>query len=947
VAMAYSVYAVAAAEFMAAFYERLFAGGTVSAAVTAGRQQMFRNPERPSPKGDLPLADWLVPVHYFRRDVSFPQAVTPRPAGLPPLAEALQEVTAAAAQPGLGVLDPVGGVFVGRDALFYDLEAAARLQRVVVLAGPGGTGKTELAKAFARWWRDTGGVERPGWVFWHSFEPGVATFGLDGVVSEIGLALYGEQFMLLEPEERRAVVLDALAKHRMLLVWDNFESVRSMPDPGRATPPLDEAGCAQLREFLSAVAAGGRSAVLVTSRTAEDWLGDLRRVTVGGLAAHEAAEYAGILLAPYPSAHERRAGRAFADLMQWLDGHPLSMRLVLPRLDRDSPEALLGGLQGTTPPAGAGEDDDANRTQSLAASVAYSYAHLTEATRRLLPAVSLFHGVADSRVLGAFSLAPQAPARFAGAGPDDWAAALDEAARVGLLASLGAGIYQVHPALPGYLAAGWQAGEPDYPATRAAATGALLVAHVGLCNWLHNQVSAGDARFAFTVIELESRTLGSLLAHALDHGQWEDAQEILQPLDEYWDARGLDAEASAWTDRVREVTGAPAGTPPRLDTPAGALWMYATGSQANRELDRHHLDSAESAHRQILSALQAMGTSPRQQHHMAVAFHQLGIVAQTRGELDAAQDWYRKSLDIKDELGDRPGIARSYHQLGRVAQLRGELGTAQDWYRKSLAINEELGNRPGIARSYHQLGMVAEDRGELDTAQDWYHKALTIEEELGDRPSMAGSYHQLGVLAQLRRELDAARDWYRKALAIKEELGNQPSMASTYHQLGTLAQDQGDLSAAQDWYHRALTIEEELGDRPSMAITYYQLGMLAQDQGDLSAAQDWYRKSLDIEEKLGNRPGMALTYAQSGLLAEQQGHLAEALAWAVRCVSLFSEVPHPSTGTGPRGLARVTSQLGMTALAGTWRAVTGGELPKAVRDFVVSHIQEEGESGGE
>ena len=42
VAMAYTVYAVAAAEFMAAFYERLFAGDTVSAAVTAGRQRLFR-----------------------------------------------------------------------------------------------------------------------------------------------------------------------------------------------------------------------------------------------------------------------------------------------------------------------------------------------------------------------------------------------------------------------------------------------------------------------------------------------------------------------------------------------------------------------------------------------------------------------------------------------------------------------------------------------------------------------------------------------------------------------------------------------------------------------------------------------------------------------------------------------------------------------------------------
>jgi len=56
VAMAYSVYAVAAAEFMAAFYERLFAGDTVSAAVTAGRQQLFLHDGRPSPKG---ICRWL------------------------------------------------------------------------------------------------------------------------------------------------------------------------------------------------------------------------------------------------------------------------------------------------------------------------------------------------------------------------------------------------------------------------------------------------------------------------------------------------------------------------------------------------------------------------------------------------------------------------------------------------------------------------------------------------------------------------------------------------------------------------------------------------------------------------------------------------------------------------------------------------------------------------
>jgi hypothetical protein len=58
--------------------------------------------------------------------------------------------------------------------------------------------KTGLAKAFGRWWRDTGGMDDPRFVFWHSIEPGGASFGLAGVITEIGPAVFGADFAALQ-----------------------------------------------------------------------------------------------------------------------------------------------------------------------------------------------------------------------------------------------------------------------------------------------------------------------------------------------------------------------------------------------------------------------------------------------------------------------------------------------------------------------------------------------------------------------------------------------------------------------------------------------------------------------------------------------------------------------------------------------------------------------------
>ena len=954
VAMAYSVYAVAAAEFMAAFYERLFAGDTVSAAVTAGRQRLYRHPRGPAPRV---TCRW--PTGWCRCIMCAGRCDSPawsRPARrVPSLEDALGQL----AVPGRGVggaLAPVG-VFTGRDGLFCELETAARLQKVVVLAGPAGTGKTELAKAFGRWWQDTGGVERPEWVFWHSFEPGLASFGLDGVITEIGLAVFGPDFARLDAAQRTGVVERFLRDQRALLIWDNFESVRSVPDPSAATPPLDEAGCQQLRGFLHKLAAGGHSSVLVTSRSDEPWLDDgagpgsggaavpvtLRRIRVAGLAPQEATEYAGDLLAAYPAAASRRADRAFGELMQWLDGHPLSMRLVLPHLDTTDPGALLAGLHGTAPLPGW-DDGQGGRLTSLPASIGYSYAHLEPAHERLLAAICLLHDTADANVLAAFSAVESAPQRFRGASREAWGEVMDTAAGAGLLTRLSGGMYRLHPALPAYLAARWRASEgAGYDDQRAAATRALLSAYAAFGRWLQQQIESGDAGLAHTIIGLQQRTMGHLLGYALDNQSWAEAQAIAEPLSLYWRGHGLYAEAAAWTDRGRLAIEDADGSPPGLDSASGGLWLFFAGEQAQRQMDSGRLDAAERTCREILAMLCAQPTSP-QQGNLAITYNLLGVVAQLRGRWDEAADWYARALAIFEELGDGPGTASSYHELGNIAYLRGRLDEAADWYARSLAICEKLGDRPKIAISYHQLGMIAQDRGRLDEAAASYARTLAIFEELGDRSKIASSYYELGNIAQDRGRLDEAADWYARTLAIFEELGDRPKIASSYHQLGNIAYGRGRLDEAADWYARALTICEELGDRPGRASMYHELGNVAYGRGRWDEAADWYARALAILEELGHRSGMAMSYGQLGLLAEARDSPGQALEWIVRCVALFDDFPHPSTRPFPCHLARLTRQLGIPALEACWQKVTGGPLPGAVRDYVHSYRPDTGDT---
>jgi tetratricopeptide (TPR) repeat protein len=535
-----------------------------------------------------------------------------------------------------------------------------------------------------------------------------------------------------------------------------------------------------------------------------------------------------------------------------------------------------------------------DRRVSLESCIYYSFQHLSDEHRALLPALTLFEGAVSIPMLKVLGATEDVPARFSGVAEEQWWEALERCVAVGLLMPRGAGLYGIHPALPPYLAALWreEAGE-GYDAEFHAARRVAVLGCAAVSYWLYRDLDGDGAGDALAVLRELRRTLGRAAHWAMETGAFEHARLILKPLFQLFEIVGATAELSRWVDRCLTAVEGPLGEVPDLQSQAGQLWVSAYSAAASVALKAGDLGRAEAAYRRLRSLFETSGdvfASP-----VADVNLRLGSVAVSGGDFDTADRCFREALEIYERLEDESGRASAYYQLGLLAQERRQFEDADRWYRQSVTFWEEVGNVQETAKVYHQLGIVTEHRSELVGCPE-------------------------------------AEEWYRKALDIKEELQDRPGISATYHQLGVLMQHRGDIAAAESWYHRSLVIEEEMGHRYGMALNYHGLGVIAYGRRDLATAEAWLRKAIAIREEMGDVPGMASGYGTLGMLREDAGDADGAMEWLVRCVSLFPEFPHPATYPGPGELLRLTRVLGFPALEAAWLRVTGEPLRTQIRD---------------
>ena len=878
VAMGYSVYAEGAKHFIGRLYQDLVNGASLDMAVASGRREMLNKRERPSVKGNLPLADWMVPVLYQQENYTPFVATTTDAEDIPDLDDFLEEPKISNL---VDLPEPGAYGFVGRSYDILRLERGFRQNNIVLLQGVGGVGKTELVCGFARWLADTQG--RAGKIIFSSFESGA---GLSQVVNQVGRAVWGDKFSQYPFDKQQAAVLKYLQTQPCLLIWDNFEPVAGFPAGNEGLLP--EAEREELKSFLQKLR-NGKTWVLITSRREERWLEcGYRLLKLEGLSQSDAQEFAGKILEQV-GVDRKGLPEEYLELLKLLDGHPLSLRVVLPHLKTETPQQLIDGLrQGLDKFEGT---EGEGRDKSLTVSLDYSFEKLSDRARRHLPFLGFFSERVNANLLEILSKNPDdeyGKAYQAVFGENlkksDWQKILNEAEEAGIVQHLAATLlYKIHPTLPWYLRQRIYKSHTEKEVNELEKK--LLVFYVDLADHYREQLIS-NADPATLMLQFEESNLLQNLRLAEQQQQWAYAQAILQSLGQLYERQDRKSEFRSlqqWAVKQlgRELTEAKA-----KGKDAFNFWIYLRGMDANQALAVAEWEAAKAVYQEILDELIALKDSSVNSK-IANVYHNLGIVAEEQRQFSEAIAYFQKALQIFEDVGDFYNAAPDYHHLGMVAQEQRQFSEAIAYFQKALQIFEDVGDFYNAAGEYHQLGVVAQEQRQFTEAIPYYQKALQIREDAGDFYKAADDYQNLGLVAQEQRQFTEAIAYFQKVLQIREDTGDFYKAASDYHNLGMVAQKQRQFTEAIAYFQKALEIFEDTGDFYKAASDYHHLGMVAQEQRQFTEAIAYYQKALQIYEDTGDFYYAAGDYHNLGVVAQEQREFSEAIAYYQKAFAAF------------------------------------------------------------
>lgn len=264
------------------------------------------------------------------------------------------------------------------------------------------------------------------------------------------------------------------------------------------------------------------------------------------------------------------------------------------------------------------------------------------------------------------------------------------------------------------------------------------------------------------------------------------------------------------------------------------------------------------------------------------AYYNLGEVMASRGDPEAAWNYYQRALEQNPN-----GLLRG-QVICRLAALAGRTGSANQARDLITEILESLSpktheERELTASLYNQLGLCHLRHSQLGYAEEAFRAAIQV---LGGKASLeeAHARRYLGVASSLRGRHRSALELHLSAYDLFEKAGCKYGLARAYESIGRTYLVFNRLEEALFCLKRSASMCEKLGAEAELATIYGKLGHVHFVREEYEKAAAYFRRDLKTATRFKNdyALGFALRNlgrceAQLGLMEPAVEHLLESL----------------------------------------------------------------------
>ncbi|MEX0966623.1 MAG: adenylate/guanylate cyclase domain-containing protein [Bacteroidia bacterium] len=257
---------------------------------------------------------------------------------------------------------------------------------------------------------------------------------------------------------------------------------------------------------------------------------------------------------------------------------------------------------------------------------------------------------------------------------------------------------------------------------------------------------------------------------------------------------------------------------------------------------------------------------------------------------DSAFHFAQMEYDFAAAKGLKKFMSYAMNIQGISFRLRGDYPRALEYYQKCLVIREEMGDKRGIAGSLNNIGLVYYNQGQFLKALEYYQRSSVIYEELKDKTGVANAFNNIGIIYVNNKDKSKALEYFQKSLETWEEIGDQRGIAGCLTNIGNIYQDQGDFPKALETLQRGLNIYQETGDKKGIADCQINLGNTYKALGDHLQALEYLQKSLMNYEEIGDKNGIVNSLNGIGSLYGIQGDNQKAITECQKAWQLAKEI---------------------------------------------------------